>query len=272
MIEVTSQRFAASRWAARAPRLAAVGASAVLAVAGLRGAFADAPAPAVAPARTDVRDTVTEAVAQEFARDYLTLDVADRDTERLLKYGAHIEAPRGPRGLRRGVEWTAVSGVSRRGRSSTVTVIAGTSRGRLALAVEIERAPNGVRRVATQPALVAVPMLGSARSVTRRPVDDAALTVVIRRALKNYLARDTADLSADLAPGVAPLTPPAALRLRSVDAVTWVASPRRVAADVRVVDADRIAQRLSYQLTVQRRGGRWLVLAVHDNPDSEVQP
>lgn len=274
MLDVDARSLTATRWVGRAPRIALALAAAALALAGLRSATQASPLPPASPVTSAPRDFGAEALAEAFARDYLTFDDPARQASRLVAYGATIEPPAYPAGLRQQVRWTAVSGVERRGRGSIVTVIAATTRGRVALAVPILRGSGGDAAIDGQPAIVGTERSSdvSRARKSEREVDDGRLRAVARRAIKNYLSRDLADLSADLSPGASVHVPANAMRLRGVDLVTWSVPGRRVALAVRATDRDRVRQRLRYELAVRQLGGRWLVQAVHTNPTPEEQP
>ena len=95
-------------------------------------------------------------------------------------------------------------------------------------------------------------------------VDDRALATVTRRVLGNYLAGDTDNLRADLAPG-ARLTPPAEhLDLDDVVSLQWAGRARdRVSAVVVARDPSAdVAYTLRYELRVAKRD-RWYVAEIN---------
>jgi len=269
MLDPAAHRLRTTRWIGRAPRLAVIAAGLALASAGVRSTI-DSPAQAVrATPVADARDVPSEALAEAFTRDYLTWD-ATSARDQLASYGPEIEPASVPTDVTQSVRWTTVVAASHTtNATTTITVLAETSRGRYALALTVARGRNGVRQIVGQPALVgALPVANrSTRSPTEHEVDDQTLTTVAERAVRNYLAHDRVDLAADLTATARVVLPDRTLDVRAVDAVTWVRARRRVAVAVRAIDRDRVEMSLRYELAVTRQAGRWLVRAINTNPE-----
>lgn len=271
MFETGARRLRALRWSSRAPRIAVTAAGTVIALTGVRALVAGPAEPVRAAATAPASALEPQALAEAFARDYLTwADTAQTSAITLSSYGPDIVPPSPPSGLEQSVLWTSVAGIDRHpGGAQTVTVVADTNRGRYALAVAVARRAPASFQVVGQPAIV-----GALAAVTRRApraaereLDDAALRAVAGRAVRNYLSHDREDLAADLATNAIVVLPEQRLRVRAVDAITWVRGRRRVAVTVRAVDRSRVEMTLRYELAVTRSAGRWLVRAIHTNPE-----
>lgn len=277
MLQVAARSASASRWLARAPRLALGIACIVLTAAGLRATLAPTPAPSAGSdvPTTPPADLQSQALAEAFARAYLTWDGGHAPESELGRFGTTVEPPDVPAGVRQTIRWTGVAHVARTSRDRlVVTIFADTSAGPYSLAVPVGRGPHGTRRIAGPPAIVgAVPIaLGGEDRSAEREVEDRALIAVVRRTLRNYLAADGADLAADLDRAAVVVTPDAPLVLRAIDPPTWAATGRRVAVTARARTRAGAELTLRYELAVVRRAGRWLVQTVHTNPSREVQP
>lgn len=277
MLQVAARSASASRWIARAPRLALGVACVALTAAGLRATFAPTPAPLAGSAAptTPRADVQSQALAEAFTRAYLTWDGGDASDRKLARFGTTVEAPNVPAGVRQTIRWTGIAHVARTTRNRlVVTVFADTSSGPYSLAVPVGRGPHGTRRIVAPPAILgAVPIApGREDRSAEREVEDLALVAVLRRTLRNYLAADGTDLAADLDSTAVVVTPDVPLSLRSVDPPTWVVTGRRVGVTARVRTRAGVELTLRYELAVVRRAGRWLVQAIHINPSREVQP
>lgn len=271
MLTANAQRLSTTRWLARAPRVGLIATCCVLSVVGLRDLVSSPAQPSRVARPAAPPDTGSQAFAEAFTRDFLTWDGTGRsDPEALAIYGVNLAPAEPPTGLEQSVRWTSVTAARRASlRDEVITVVAQTTRGREALAVTVRRDPSGARQIVGQPAVVgALPRAESpARPPTGREVDDQQLTAVVERALRNYLGRDGADLRADLAADARVALPERPSRVLAADTVTWVRSGSRVAATVRAVDRDRVQMTLRYELTVTKQAGRWLVRAIHTNPE-----
>ena len=269
-----TNRVWALRWSSRAPRLAVIAACMVLSAVGLRS-LAKGPVRSLAtPPKAMEADVTAAAFAEDFARTYLVWDARWPERhERMLRrfLGSDVDSGAGfvlpPSGSQR-VLWTAV--VAQRAmdpRRRVVTVAAQTDRGRVHLAVSVSRDTRGLLFVSTPPAIVGPPpSTTNATSEPESEVEDRALRTVAARVVRNFLAREREDLAADLDARAIVSLPDRRLQVRSTDAITWVAEPRRVAVGVTAGAKSEPRMSLRYELTVLRVGGRWLVRTVHTNP------
>lgn len=275
MLAREASSLRSSRALARAPRIAAVTACALLAAGGVRDLVTGAGEAEPPSARKTAapRDVEAEAFAESFVRSYLEVD-SSRDSQDLSLFGLDLESPRqrsdaDPQHVR----WTAISASRTRGNTTSVTVAADTTRGPVHLAVTVGRTRDGRRYVAGPPAIVGPPAVDTAlRRLVRDEVGDPELDRVAARALKNYLGRDRADLLADLAPDATVVLPERAATVTRTEPATWVTKPRRIAVGLDARTSDGLELTLQYELSVVRRSGRWLVRAVNTEPTPEVLP
>lgn len=262
------------RWSARAPRVALLMACAALGALGLK-AITQPQAKSRIPQASDPRhDLAAQAFAEDFARAYLAWDGREPEShERAVRrfLAADVDPGAGlilPSAGSQSVLWTTV--VSQRRaprRRRIVTVAADTSRGRIHLAVTVGRDGRGLLFVSSPPAIVGPP--GTTTTASGGPegeVEDRALRTVAARVVRNFVGGERDDLAADLDSRAVVSLPERRLTLRSTDAVTWVAEPRRVAVAVTASERGGPRLALRYELTVLRRGGRWLVQVIHTNP------
>ena len=269
MITSESRTLRAIRWRARAPRLALYLAAGVLSLAGIRAIAAPSQPAPVAPPATAPVDLEAHALAERFARAYLTWDARHPERRearlsRLMSSQLDPDAGLVPAdGSQQTVDWTTVAASRLAGpRRKVVTVAASTSAGMRHLAVPVERDARDLLFVSAYPALVGPPPITRAAVASEEPdVEDGQLRRVATRAARNYLARDAADLRADLAPDAVVSLPGERLRLRSVDRVTWAERPDAVAVEVQASSADGGLWTLRYELAVAKRE-RWYVRAV----------
>jgi hypothetical protein len=254
-----------------------------LAIAGLLASarFAIAPPRPVivraAPASSAPVDRAAEGFASLFARRYLTWSSRDPEAHRLALapyLSSWMEAEAGlqpPTSGEQQVQWTQV--VQARGTSAgehLYTVATQTdSGGLLYLTVSVVREPDGSLALGAYPAIVGPPdSAGAAPAGHLHAVESAALTTVVTRALRNYLAGAESELDADLAVGARVSLPQAPLQLRALDSLNWSASGRSVVAVVHARDRRGTQYTLSYELDVVSIAGRWEVSAIQTNPDS----
>ena len=258
------------RVTARAPRMLAMATCVVLVAVGLRSLVGpdDVERQQRAPG---TYEPSAATFAEAFARTYMTFDPS-RPEERARALAAFAPAAAadldvgGRRNMR--VGWSAVAAEERFGsRRDIVTVVLETSEGLRHLAVDVRRAADGGLRIAGPPALVGPPIVASDDALPApREVDDDQLESVAGRVVRNYLARELDDLAADLDATARVSLPDSALRVTSIDAVSWVRTPQRVAVTATAEAGDGTRLVLRYQLTVVHRAGRWLVRFVHVNP------
>ena len=273
-VEITSRPVWRSRWAARLRSGLALLVIAILSAAGLRAAVTGPTEPPRVPLPAVPQDLEAEGFAETFARAYLTWDAAhpERHAQGVAPFAsAVLESGAGltvPRGTRQEVVWTApVQDRRLADGRRLVTVAAQTTAELYYLSVPVGRDRNGFMFVSHYPALVGGPA-ANPRSQTRGEpeVEDPLLDAVARRAVTNYLARETSDLRADLAPTAVVSLPPAALEVRSVDRVVW-AGPRRVAVELRAATGGAELT-LRYELDVVKRE-RWYLRSIQVNPNSK---
>ncbi len=221
-------------------------------------------------------DRAAEGFASLFARRYLTWDAADPEARRVGLapfFGSQIEPEDGsqpPESGEQKVLWTQV--VQARGIAGghryTVAAQTDTS-GLLYLTVDVIRASTGSLALGDYPAFVGAPASTSAVSPSpTSEVSDPALTAVVTRALRNYLARAGTDLAADLAPGAEVSLPGAVLVLDSLQSLGWSSDGHSVIAVVQAHDGRAAHYTLAYWLDLTSRAGRWEVSAIQMNPNS----
>jgi hypothetical protein len=224
-------------------------------------------------------DLAAEGFAALFARAYLTWEAGHPEArERALApfvgqgmdAGAGLQPP--ARGEQR-VQWTQV--VQERelqGADHVYTVAADTdTAGLLYLTVSVARKPGGALALASYPAFVGPPASGPAQTDADgrlREVSEPALTTVVERALRNYLAGSPSELAADLAPGARVSLPGIELALQSLQSLQWAPSAGAVLALVQAQDQRGASYTLAYELDVLRAQGRWEIAAIQMDPDA----
>ncbi|MGE4121711.1 MAG: conjugal transfer protein, partial [Solirubrobacterales bacterium] len=215
---------------AAAPRYLALGVLGLLLLLGLRSLIfpPSPPAPARAAATADAP---SRAFALQFARAYLTYDV-ERPAARaralapFLSSAVDDDAGFLPADGRQEVLWAEVASdqpALAGGRAITVAAALSTQPLPVYLTVTVAHEPGGPLSLVGYPAFVGAPAIGrDAPTVSRSSVEDAQVSAVVARALRNYLAGSAQNLSADLAPDAAVTLPTLSLRLRSVARVEWL--------------------------------------------------
>lgn len=253
---------------------AAVGliASARLAIAPPRPARSGAPA-----LRAPSNDPAAEGFATLFARRYLSWNAAEPQVSaRALEQftGAGIEPAAGlqlPSAGAQQVVWAEVvqqRDVGPGERVFTVAVQTDTA-GLVYLTVDVVRGTDGAMRLGAYPALVGAPRAAQAQAGPRlEEVTDSALSTVVERALRNYLANAPGELAADLTSGARVSLPVLGLRLESLDRLSWAPQRSSVVAVVRAQDPRGVRYTLAYELDVALRQGRWEISAVQMDPDA----
>jgi len=250
---------------------------------GLAASARYAIAPPRAAMRTDtavapmVADRAAEGYAVLFVRRYLTWTAAEpQGSARALEAfaGAGMEAGAGlvpPAGGEQHVEWAEVVQARERGpREHVYTVAAQTdATGVLYVSVAVERAADGGLRLVDYPALVGAPSAAGAEPAQHLPeVAQSALTAVVTRALRNYLAGSADDLAADLTSTARVSFPGLPLSIESLERLVWTEAGRSVLAVVHAQDSRGAQYVLAYELDVERQQGRWEVSAVQTDPGS----
>jgi hypothetical protein len=265
---VRSRRWLRAR--ARALPVVVALAAVVLSALGLKSLVAGRAPASVVAAPPSGRALPSWALAVDFARAYLSWDVADPGTHlralsRFVGGQASIAEELPARGSQR-VLWAQAVQSRPDGPSRQVVVVeAETDHGLVYLAVPVAYGNHGWS-VAGWPAVVGEPaiVVGDPSQENGQAVADASLREVVSRALGNYLKGDAADLQADLDPAAVVSLPPHPLSGLRVDSVVWQA-PGTVAVDVHASDALGVTDALRYELDVVRRD-RWYVRAIHTDP------
>ena len=223
-------------------------------------------APAAAPARA--ADLEAQWLALRFARAYMTFTAEPSARERALApfvaAGSDPDAGVTPSGTQH-VAWTQIAAERDLGAEREYTVAVATATGALRyLAVALSPAPGGGEMLAHYPALVAAPAPVPAAGLDGAGLPDlrdGALATVVDRALRNYLARSTENLSADLATGavVAPAEP--GLELQAVQRLA-VQPTGRVLATLLASDSAGDRLTLDYLVGARLEGGRWVITSI----------
>jgi hypothetical protein len=248
-------------------------------------------APAGASAQID---RAAEGFAALFARRYLTWDSADPEAHRvaLAPYiGPEMEPEAGfqpPQTGSERVEWTQivqaqpdvgagteagggtdasagerVSGRSGTGGDRYTVAVQTDASGLVYLSVGVVRGAGGALALSGYPAFVGPPQAAAAPAPAQlSEVRDSALSTVVQRALRNYLAGAGSELAADVLAG-APISLPAApLTLESLDALDWEPDGSSLRALVHARDRGGARYALAYRLAVVAAGGRWEISAI----------
>lgn len=240
---------------------------------------------AIAPPRTALpaaalrvpasADGAAEGYAVLFARRYLSWDAEPQASARGLEpfIGPGMAPDAGlalPASGEQRVDWAEVVQAREPARGEHVyTVAAQTdSAGLLYLTVGVARANDGSLELTGYPAFVGAPAAAPAKVAAHlREVGDRALSTVVERALRNYLADSSSELAADLAGGARVSLPSSPLSLGSMERLAWSADGSSVIAVVQARDARGVGYTLAYELDVVREQGRWEVSAVQMDPD-----
>jgi hypothetical protein len=233
-IEEVRRTIRRSRLIARLPRHLATAALAVLVCLGLRSLIlAPSPTTPPTPAAASV-DPPSEDLALRFARAYLAYDAADPGAraEALAPYLAGVDsggAGFSPTHGARQVLWEDVASdqpALQGGRVVTVAAQTTDSSVPIFLAVTVRHDLGRPLSVVGYPAIVGAPALDPRPAETARPaVEDPAVTEVVERVLRNYLAGSAPDLRADLTADAQVTLPTLALRVERVGPVEWISRP-----------------------------------------------
>jgi hypothetical protein len=227
--------------------------------------------------RPSTPDLAAEGFAELFARRYLTWEARDPEAREsaLAPYlGAGIASGAGlqpPAGSEQRVQWAQI--VQEREPQSgehVYTVAAQTdTAGLLYLTVSVLRIAGGGLALAGYPAFVGPPAAAPAQTSEHlSDVSEAALSTVVERALRNYLAGSSTELAADLASGARVSMPGLSLGLESLQSLQWAPGGGAVLATVQAVDRRGAQYTLAYELNLAREQGRWEIAAIQMNPDA----
>jgi len=253
------------RATARVPRYAFLAFVVVMCAAGARSILAPS-SPAPAPARGGLPlDYAEQSFALGFARAYLTYDSARPEAREAalepflaagLELGAGFTPPAS--GAQR-VEWADVAQVQlplAGGEAITVAAKLSDAPEPVYLSVPVDRGKGGAIFLASYPSFVGPPLHTAERIVENggEPVDEAALSALVKRALANYLAGDAEDLSADLASAATVTLPGVDLALRGVEQLNWVKGNGggAVLATISATDPRGGSYTLRYEVGVRR--------------------
>jgi hypothetical protein len=253
-----------ARLTARAPRYLATATLLVLCLAGLHSVLFPAANSAVPPPLPSGADAPSQDFALQFTRAYLTYDAAQPSRrQRAL-------APFVSTDLAAGAGFTPASG-SRRvlwedvasdqpalagGRVITVAAAVSDQSAPLYLAVTVSHESGQPLSLTSYPSLVGAPAIDTAATPPNRvAVAEPAVTQVVERVIRNYLAASAPNLRADLTDEAQVTLPTIRLRLEEVTQIDWVAGPGSgaVLATVTASDAAGNAYTLTYELGIAYR-------------------
>jgi hypothetical protein len=222
-------------------------------------------------------DRAAEAYAVLFARRYLTWNAAEPQLSASALepfVGSGVEPDAGlelpPNGEQR-VEWAEVVQARTPAPGEHVYTVAAQTdtAGLLYLTIPVARTSDGALALAGYPAFVGAPAAGPAQSPGHlREVADTALYTVVQRALRNYLAASSSELSADLTGDAHVSLPEQPLSLESMQRLDWAPEGSAVLATVQAQDGRGARYTLAYELDVVREQGRWEISAVQVDPDA----
>jgi hypothetical protein len=256
-----------ARHSARAPRYLASAVLLIFFALGIRAAFfpgAIASPPRI-PGETTQTDAPSQDFALQFARAYLSYDAARPGlrARALAPYirGAQLEPGAGltPTRGRQLVRWVEVASDQRAlagGRVITVAASVSDQRLPLYLAVTVEHPRGGPLQLLGYPSLVGAPSIATtAAPQPREPVSDPALSEVVDRVLRNYLAGAAPDLKADLAADAEVTLPTRRLGLLEVQQLVWLGAPGSgaVLATLTASDSGGTTYTLTYELGIAYR-------------------
>jgi hypothetical protein len=215
-------------------------------------------------------DFGSQAFAEAFARAFLSWDSTARAQRAAALRRFSTRLADASEGLalrgRQTVRWTAIAGDELADSGRRVTVLVGTNRGVLALAVTVNHDHHGQFELVGPPAVVGMPAAGGdAADESRDPLDDPAVESTVNRALQNFLAGRRDALSADLAPGARVLMPRSSIGVASPLEMWWAERGAVVQVAVRArLREDGSELPLGYRIGVVRRAGRWFVSWIDD--------
>lgn len=233
--------------------------------------------PAALLRRPNTPDLAAEGFAELFARRYLTWEARDPEAREnaLAQYlGGGIVAGAGlqpPPGSEQRVQWAQIVQEREPQPGEHVYTVAAQTdtAGLLYLTVSVLRTAEGALALAGYPAFVGAPAAGPAQTSGHlSTVSETALSTVVERALRNYLAGSSAELAADLARGARVSMPGLSLGLESLQSLRWAPGGGAVLATVQAVDRRGAQYTLAYELNVIREQGRWEIAAIQMNPDA----
>jgi hypothetical protein len=248
-----------ARLRAAAPRYVAIAVLAVLLLLGLR-ALLWPPHPHSEPPPTQA-DLPSRSFALQFARAYLTYD-ANRPAQRLRALAAFVPANLDraagvfPQSGRQRVLWAEIASDQPALTGGWVlTGAAGVSTPavRVYLAVPVRHPATRPVSLAGYPSFVGAPLVDTeSRAQSYEEVSTDAISEVVTRVLRNYLAGSTANLRADLTDDAVVTLPTVSLRLERLDQLVWLggAGSGAVLATVTANDTNGVSYTLTYEVGV----------------------
>jgi hypothetical protein len=224
-------------------------------------------------------DLSAEGYATLFARRYLTWEARDPQAheDALEPYlGSGLEQGAGlqpPEGSEQRVQWAQVVQEREPQPGEHIYTVAAQTdtAGLLYLTVSVLRTSTGGLALAGYPAFVGAPASSPARAQgtgRSREVSEPALSAVVVRALRNYLAGSANELAADLARGARISMPGLGLSLGSLQSLQWAPGAGAVIAVVQAEDRRGAQYTLAYEVNVAREQGRWEISAIQMDPDA----
>ncbi|HEX3692758.1 MAG TPA: conjugal transfer protein [Solirubrobacteraceae bacterium] len=220
-------------------------------------------------------DRAAEGFAALFASRYLSFQAADPEAHRqaLAPYiGAEMEPDAGfqpPEGISQRVLWTQVVAAEAQagGRLLYTVAVQTEPSGLLYLSVGVVHTSNRALAITGYPAIVGAPPIAAAPSQSQlSEVSDGALTTVLDRALRNYLAGSESELAADLSAHARVAPPNASMALEAIQSLGWEPGGHSVLSLVRVRDRAGGRYTLAYRLYVLAAAGRWEVSGIELAP------
>jgi hypothetical protein len=222
-------------------------------------------------------DLSAEGFAEIFARRYLTWSPRDpqaREAALASYLGSGIEPGAGltpPTGAEQRVQWAQVVQEREPQPGEHVYTVAAQTdtAGLLYLTVSVLRTAAGALALAGYPAFVGAPASTAAQSAGHlRAVSEPALSTVVERALRNYLAGSATELAADLSGDARVSMPALGLALQSLQSLQWAPGADALLAVVQAEDRRGAQYTLAYELNVVHEQGRWEIAAIQMDPDA----
>ncbi len=223
------------------------------------------------------QDRAAEGYAVLFVRRYLTWEASrpQSGVQALQAFtGPGMEPDAGevlPATGEQRVEWAEVVQVRESVPGTHVYTVAAQTdtAGLLYLAVAVARLASGALRLAGYPAFVGAPSSApGSPPAAEHELAEPALSTVVSRALRNYLAGSAGELAADLSSQARVSLPTGGLTLDSVQHMAWTEAGRTVGAVIQAHEERGVEYLLAYELDVARQQGRWEVAAIQTDPDS----
>jgi hypothetical protein len=275
-VRLDTRPFWRLRLSASLPRWVLYATAAVGIIATTRFAIAPPRPPSARVAVDAGPDLGGEGFATLFARRYMTWSAASPSAH-AEGLAAFVNATTDPdlglsppaRGSQR-VLWAEVVGARAIGPGEhlyTVALDTGAP-GLSYLSVDVVRTADGGLRLGRYPALVGPPLVTPATTLDGGgvgAVTDVSLIAVLERGLRNYAAGSRPNLAADLTPEAVVSTPPQPLTIDQFEQLR-VERDGAVLATVVAHDAQGTSFTLTYELTVVRRSGRWLIAGIQTDP------